>query len=242
MAIDFDEMLRTQFARLVDESRPPVEDVEQDVLRRVARRRTRRRRLGAGCGALATLALVVAAATVLGDRSAPDVRTNRDAPPTTDPPPAPAQPVRVELVDAYGGQTGTKRIVVHFDAPVPSDAPRYVDDIEHPDAPGIVYTTQPPNRVMVCPNRHSFSGDLGTVDVLIPTAWLVPGTKGGDIPLTAHDNPAKVPMCGGPDDRWPRDDYIQIAIWGPESDDPEDVTVTISPDGTELVVEISPPG
>jgi hypothetical protein len=240
VAIDLDELLRTRFEDLVDESRGPLEDVEQDVLHRVGRRRRRRRRVGAGCGVLVVLALVVAAPVVLGDRSSPDVSTKREAPATTDPPLAPARPVGVELIDAYGGVTGTARIVVHFDAPVPADAPMYVDDIERPDAPGIAYTTQRPNRVMVCENRHSFPGDEGTVDVLIPVAWLEPGTRGSDIPLDIHDYTAKVPVCGGLDDVWPLDDYIQIAIWGPESDDPDDVTATISPDGTELVVEIRP--
>ena len=238
MAIDLDELLRTRIGDLMDESRGPMEDMEQDVLRRVGRRR-RLRRVGAGCGVLAVLTLVLAAPTVLGDRS-PDVSTDAEAPATTDPPLAPAQPVGVELIDAYGGLAGTARIVVHFDAPVPTDAPMYVDDIEHPDAPGIAYTTQRPNGLKVCQNTHFFPGDEGTVDVLIPTAWLKPGTRGSDIPLETHDNPAKVPVCGGPDDIWPLDSHIQIAIWGPESDDSDDVTATVSPDGTELVVEIQP--
>ena len=124
--------------------------------------------------------------------------------------------------------------------PVPTDAPTYVDDIEHPDAPGIASTTQRPDGLEVCQNTHSFPGDLGTVDLLIPTAWLEPGTKGSEIPLEIHDNRLKVPVCGGPEDMWPLDSYIQIAIWGPESDDPDDVTATVSPDGTELVVDIQP--
>jgi hypothetical protein len=231
MAIDLDELLRARFEDLVDESRLPLEDLQQDVRRRVGRR-WRRRRVGTG-GVLGVLALVIAA--VLGQRSAPDVSTNAVGPPL-----APARPVDVERIDAYGGVIGTARIVVHFDGPVPGDAPRYVDDIEHPDAPGIVYTTQRPDRVMVCQNRHSFPSERGTVDVLIPTAWLAPGTRGTEIPLKAHDNPAKVPVCGGPDDVWPLDRYVQVAIWAPESDDPDDVSATISPDGTELVVEMQP--
>lgn len=241
MAIDLDQLLRTQFEKLMDESHGPMEVMEQDVLHRVGRRR-RRRRVAAGCGVLAVLALVVAAPTVFGGRSSPDVSTNRKAPATTDPPLAPAQPVGVELIDAYGGPTGTARIVVHFDAPVPTDPPMYVDDIEHPDAPGIAYTAQGPHGLKVCENTHWFPGDEGTVDVLIPLAWLEPGTRGSKIPLETHDNPGKVPLCGGPDDVWPHDSYVQIAIWSPASDDPDDVTVTISPDGTELVVEIQPAG
>jgi hypothetical protein len=231
MGIDLDELLRARFEDLVDESRAPLEDLQRDVRRRVGRRR-RRRRVGTGGGVLAMLALVVA---VLGQRSAPDVSTNAVGPPL-----APARPVNVERIDAYGGVRGTARIVVRFDGPVPIDAPRYVDDIEHPDAPGIVFTTQRPARVMVCQNRHSFPGEKGTVDVLIPTAWLEPGTRGTEIPLKAHDNPAKVAVCGGPDDVWPLDRYVQIGIWGPESDDPVDVSAAISPDGSELVVEIQP--
>jgi len=240
MAIDLDELLRTQLEELMDESRPPLEDMEHDVQRRVGRRRRRRRRVRAGCGALAVLAIVVFASTLLGDGTPPDVSTNADTPAPAGPPLAPAQPVGVERIDAYGGLTGTARIVVHFDAPVPNDAPMYVDDIEHPDAPGIAYTTQGPSGLKVCQNTHWFPGDEGTVDILVPTAWLEPGTRGSDIPLENHGNTSKIPVCGGSDDIWPLDGYIQIAIWGPESDDPDDVTATISPDGTELVVEIRP--
>ena len=192
MAIDLDELLRTQPEDLVDESRGPLEDMEQDVQRRVGRRR-RRRRVGAGCGVLAVPAVVLAAPTMLGERSSPDVSTNVEAPATTDPPLAPARPVGVERIDAYGGLTGTARIVVHFDAPVPTDAPMYVDDIEHPDAPGIAYTTQDPTGLKVCQNTHWLHGDEGTVDVLIPTAWLEPGTRGSDIPLETHDKPGEGP-------------------------------------------------
>jgi hypothetical protein len=239
MAIDLDELLRTQLEELMDDSRGTLKDLEQDVQRRVARRRGRRR-ASVGCGVLAVLALVLAAPTVLGDRPSPNVSTNADAPATPDPRLAPAQPVGVEQIDAYGGPTGTARIVVHFDAPVPTDAPMYVDDIEHPDAPGIAWTTQGPSGLKVCQNTHWFPGDEGTVDILIPTAWLKPGTRGSEIPLEPHDDPAKVVPCGGPDDIWPLDNYIQIAIWGPESDNPDNVTATISPDGAELVVEIRP--
>jgi hypothetical protein len=234
MAIDLDELLRARFEDLVDESRVPLEDLQQDVQRRMGRRR-RWRRAGTGGGVLAVVALVLVLAAVLLDGTRPDVRTNADGPPL-----APAERVGVERIDAYGGPTGTVRVVVRFDGPVPTDAPRYVDDIEHPDLPGILYTTQRPDRVMVCQNRHSFPGEKGTVDVLIPTEWLTPGIRGSEIPLKAHDNPAKVPVCGGPDDVWPLDRYVQIAIWGPESDDPDDVAATVSPDGTELVVEVQP--
>lgn len=239
MAIDLDELLRAQLEELMDESRGTLEDLERDVQRRVARRR-RRRRASVGCGVLAVLALVLAAPTVLGDRPSPDVSTNADAPATTDPPLAPAHPVGVEQIDAYGSPTGTARIVVHFDAPVPTDAPMHVNDIEHPDAPGIAWTTQGPSGLKVCQNTHWFPGDEGTVDILIPTAWLKPGTRGSEIPLKTHDNPSKVPICGGSDDIWPLDKYIQIAIWGPASDDPRNVVATVSPDGTELVVAIRP--
>jgi hypothetical protein len=238
MAIDLDELLRTRLRDLIDESRDRLEDMEQDVLRRIGRHR-RLRRVKAGCAALAVLAVVLVMPTVLGDRSSPEVRTTAEAPATNHPRLAPAHPVGVELIEAYPGLTGTGRVVVHFDAPVPTAAPTYVDDIEHPDVPGIAYTTQRPDGLKVCGNTHWFPDDQGTVDVLIPTAWLKAGTRGTDIPVQSHGTP-KTFGCGGPDDVWPLDDYIQIAIWGPESDDAGDVTATVSPDGTELVVVIQP--
>src|SRR5918997_3009615 len=239
MAIDLDEMLGSRLRDLVDESRRPVEDVKNDVLRRVVRRR-RVRRVTAGCGVLAALALVLIAPAVLDSEASPDVSTDADdtaVPATSAPPLAPTEPVAVERIDAYGSAAGTERIVVHFDAPVPTVAPGYVDDIEHPDAPGIAITTQRPDGLRLCGNTHYFPGDVGTVDVLIPTTWLDPGTKGSEIPLVNHSNLGKVSACGGPDDTWPLDDYIQIAIWAPASDDAGDVTATISSDGKQLTVE-----
>jgi hypothetical protein len=240
MAIDLDDLLRTRFRDLVDETRGPLEGLEHDVRRRVGRRR-RRRRMGAGGAILAVLAVILAAPTLLGDESTPEVRTNKQPIATTPQPIVPAQPVGIEKVEAYGGTVGTKRIVVHFDAPIPTDAPTYVDDIEHPDAPGIAYTTQDPSGLKLCQNTHWFPGEQGTVDILIPTAWLEPETRGDDIPFQAYDNPAKVPICGGADDTWPLPTHIQIAIWGPESDNPDDITATITPGGKTLVVEIRPP-
>lgn len=237
MAIDLDDLLRNRLGDLVDESRCPVDHMREDVLRRVGRRR-RLRRVRAGCGVLAALALVLVAPVVFGDRSSPDVSTDAERGATSGRASAPAQPVGVEQIEAFGDPTVTERIVVRFDGPVPTAAPSYVDDIEHPDAPGIVYTTQRPDGLKVCGNTHYFPGDEGTVDILIPTAWLDPGTTGSAIPLVNHNPLVKVPVCGGPNDISPLDDYIQIAIWGPASDDPRDVTATISPDGTQLIVEI----
>jgi hypothetical protein len=74
MAIDLDELLRTRLRDLIDESRGRLEDMEQDVLRRIGRHR-RLRRVKAGCAALAVLAVVLVMPTVLGDRSSPEVRT-----------------------------------------------------------------------------------------------------------------------------------------------------------------------
>lgn len=240
MSTGLDELLRNRLTDITDQTLPPMEDVAQDVLRRVGRRR-RWRRVRAGCGVLGLLAVAMGVSAVARGPSSPDVQTDpAETPATTGPLPGPAHPVALERIDAYGGPTGTARIVVHFDAPLPTDEPTYVEDIEQPDALGIVYTTQPPQRIKVCQNTHIFPGEKGTVDVLIPTAWLRPGTRGTDIPVVNHDDPAKVPVCGGPDDTWPLDGYSQIAIWGPESDDPADVRATMSPNGTELVVEIGP--
>jgi hypothetical protein len=54
MSIGLDELPRSRLTGLLDEARVPIEEVEQDVLRRIVRRRGLRR-AGALCGALATL-------------------------------------------------------------------------------------------------------------------------------------------------------------------------------------------
>jgi hypothetical protein len=192
--------------------------------------------IGAAGGLLAAFALSAGAAIVLGGGS-PDVVTS-DASPSDErgrqPPLAPARPVRVEAVDVYSGPTGTERLVIHFDGPVPEDSPPYVPDIEHPDRPGLVYTAQHPDGLRVCANTHWFPGDLGTVDVLIPETWLVGGALADDVPLRRFGGfpPAKVVWCG------PHRGYAQVGIWGPASDDPQDLHADVTGDGTQLVIEL----
>jgi hypothetical protein len=235
MATDLDGLLRSGLHDLVGEPGCSADELEREVRSRIDRHRRRRRSTVAG-GVVAVLVLSVGAGIVFGGRSS-DLVTSDGSPPgagTRQPGPTPARPVNVESIDVYGGPTGTERLVIHFDGPVPGDVPTYVADIEHPGAPGLVYATQHPNGLRVCADTHWFPGDLGTVDVLIPEAWLARGGLADDVPLRRFGDfpPAKVVWCG------PYRGYAQIGIWGPASDDPQDIRAGIRGDGAQLVIQL----
>jgi hypothetical protein len=236
MATDLDDLLRSRLRDLVDEPGCTSDELEREVCSRVDRRRRGRRSTLVGGGLLAVLALSAGAVIVLADGS-PDVVTSDGSSPEargSQSEPVPARPVNVEAIDVYFGPAGTERLVVHFDRPVPNDRPTYVADIEHPDARGLVYTTQRPDGLRVCADTHWFPGDIGTVDVLIPEAWLASGGLADDVPLRRFGDfpPAKVVWCG------PYRGYAQIGIWGPASDDHQNVRADVTGDGTQLVIEL----
>lgn len=191
-------------------------------------------------GALVT-ALVVCAVPMIGLLASPQDGVSSDHPsvegPAAPPTVQPRYTVAIESIDAYGSSTGTGRVVIHFDGPVPDDPVTYVTEVEHPDAPGLAYTIQDPDGLEVCSHTHRFPGDRGTVDLLIPEDWLaatITDLREYPVPVEAHDNPAKVVQCD------PHEGYLQIGIWGPSSDDPDDVEVSVSADRTEVVVDLQP--
>lgn len=191
-------------------------------------------------GAL-VMALVVCTVPMVGLLSSPQDGATSDDPSGEGPAASPTiqsrYTVAIESIEAYGSAVGTGRVVIHFDGPVPDDPVTYVADVEQPDAPGLAYTTQDPSGPEVCSHTHRFPGDRGTVDLLIPEDWLattVTDLWEYPVPIEAHDNPAEVVQCG------PDQGYVQISIWGPSSDDPDDVEVSISDDRTEVVVELGP--
>lgn len=142
----------------------------------------------------------------------------------------------IVAIDVYGGVEGTSRVEVTFDRPVPDVAPVQVRDVDAPAGDRISWTTQPPSPLQVCQDTHSFPGDKGTVDVLVPAVWLAPGTQPEAIDTRIHEvdgwPPANLPVCG------PYRGHVQLALWGPASDDPAQVRVTMTDGGTRLVVEL----
>jgi hypothetical protein len=236
MTTDLDDLLQSRLRDLVDRPEYTSDELEREIRSRADRHRRRRRSTLIGGGLLTVLALSAGAAIVLADGSPEVVTSDASSSHARGPQlgPVPDRPVTVEAIDGYAGPTGTERLVVHFDGRVPQDPPTYVADIEHPDAPGLVYTTQRPDGLKVCADTHWFPGDTGTVDVLIPETWLAPGALPDDVPLRQLGDfpPAKVVWCG------PYQGYTQIGIWGPASDDPRQVHADVRGDGTELVVEL----
>jgi hypothetical protein len=234
MATDLDDLLRSRLRELVDRPGYTADELEREVRSRADRHRRRHRSTVVGGGLLAVIALSAGAAIVLTDGSPDFVTSDASSPEASrpNPGPTPDRPVNVEAIDVYAGPTGTERLVVQFDGPVPHDPPTYVPDIEHPDVPGLAYTTQQPDGLKLCDATHWFPGDTGTVDLLIPETWLASATLPDDPPLRRFGDfpPAKVVWCG------PYRGYTQIGIWGPASDDPEDIQVDVTGGGTQLVI------
>jgi hypothetical protein len=110
------------------------------------------------------------------------------------------------------------------------------------DVPGLGYSLQGPSGLWVCHNRHYFGAttDVGSIDLLIPNAWLTSADPAerpirplAPGPGESAGPPSKIAVCG------PYHDYVQVSIWGPASNAPDDVEVSVSDDGTRLVVEIT---
>jgi hypothetical protein len=159
---------------------------------------------------------------------------------TPDPAPGATGPtVAVERIEVVGdGRTGdgTTSVSFEFDGPLPSGDVDFISDITMLDqVDRLMYTTQKASEVHVCDAVHTFPPPAeGTVDLLIPADWFSEETRDRDQLNKAEylDNPAKFVVCG------PHDGYFQYAIWGPTSADPDDVTVSVSPDRKRLTVSI----
>ena len=153
----------------------------------------------------------------------------------------------IRRIETTYGVGRDQDFVIVFDRPVPDDRVTYVDDIRDVAAPGIAYTTQEwtpenPTGLLTCGASHfGFSPPppvVGQLDVLIPAGWFSEPPDTDEIVWTrgpgAHAGHAgKTPLCG------PYEGYVQFAIWGPPSHQPDDITVYLDGE-TRLVVEIRP--
>lgn len=144
----------------------------------------------------------------------------------------------MQSIEVSTSQDGAQKIEFVFDDPLPDDRVTYIEDIASADTPGVAYTIQDPRGVHVCDDVHSFGADsTGTIDVLIPSGWSDPSTPvqqlvpNFDPPV---DHPGKIVACG------PYKGYVQYSIWGPASDDQDDVRVTLSEDSTRIAVDVQP--
>jgi Galactose oxidase, central domain len=148
--------------------------------------------------------------------------------------------LRVTNIQVFGNgplDGGTERAAVVFNEPLPAGDVQYVSDISSAaPAAGMAWTAQGPDGTDLCDSRHSVpEGAVGSVDLLVPASWFADGESAYAGPgLETVDDPAKFPICG------PHNGFIQYAMWAPLSADPSEVTVTISPDRTRVMVETSP--
>lgn len=153
--------------------------------------------------------------------------------------------VSVERIEVHSSPDGSQEVAIVFDGRLPDDRVSYVEDITSIHTPGLGYAVQGPSGLHVCQYVHWFGeGATGSIDVLIPSEWFAPGTKVDqfvpqyDPPVGVEgvDHPGKIVACG------PYHGYVQYSIWGPASDEPSDVRVSVDGDSTRVVVEIDSSG
>lgn len=203
-----------------------------EVRRRV---RGRRCRTVARSAFLAAAVVTAAGGLALLARDTDDVATEPATGVARSDQSALAAVVRVEA-RAAAGVNGTEEVTVVFDRPLPSSQITRLQQIADADASGLQYVIQGPSGLKVCGDTHWFPGELGTVDLLIPSGWLSEDTSMTEVPVETTGTPGKVPLCG------PHRGYVQVAIWGPATDDPAQVHVTVEDGGRRLVARMDPAG
>lgn len=147
----------------------------------------------------------------------------------------------IHSIETHMRSERAQDFVIVFDGPVPDDQVGFVDDIGGVDVAHVLYTTQEwspqePTPLRVCAVTHGgFSppATVGQVDVLMPADWFGAPPDADQIIWEQHPEGQglKTPLCG------PHQGYVQLAIWGPASHDPNDIRVYFD-DPTRLVVEI----
>lgn len=240
---DLDEMLRERLRGMADVPVRSADEVEKDVLERLARRR-RRRYARSGVAVLAVALLGGALVTVRASDDA-DVMVGEPGPGQDDSRANPLLSIAVER-DVDGGED----IVFTFVEPLPRDRLRPISGVDALDMGhgGIQYTTQDvEGAIHVCESRHfgfePIPPPTGSVDVFIPAAWMAPAFNPNEVPIDmdvraedapeADGTPGKIVGCG------PYSGYIQYSIWAPASDDLDDVSAYVT-SSNRLVVEIRP--
>lgn len=213
------ERLRSQ----VEQATPPIEPSE------IRRRRTDRSRRANRVAIAAVVAVLVGAAAVrLGTTD------RRDGVAGNGP-----SPVSIEAITVRAGDGGAEIVIVELSGPLPRAEIEHVDDITTVFEPShLLSTGQGPSGLHVCQHQHWFGEDsaVGSVDLLIPSPWFAAGTAGEQPPVRfAPGAPVhKMGVCG------PYRGYVQVWMWGPPSDEPEDIDVSVSADRTRVTVEIRP--
>lgn len=144
----------------------------------------------------------------------------------------------IQRVEARGGPNGTSEVTVVFNAPLPIDGVATTDSVESVDPDSFVAAIQDPGpgAVEVCGTKHWFPEvpeGSGSVDLLIPAAWLV-----GDPPVLPavtplEPAPDKIVICG------PYRGHVQVSIWGAAPTPTETLDVTISDDRTRIIVRVA---
>lgn len=151
--------------------------------------------------------------------------------------------VRLQRIEARNGPSGTERVAVSFDRPLPSDEVIHVTDLASHVEGVVSYTTQGPAAFLsICGAGHGGFGTEGvaTVDLLIPAAWFDPehdvehhavtpdGTGGEEY----FDQIGKIIVCPA------IDGVVQVSVTHPASVSAANLDVYI--DGNTLVLEAAP--
>lgn len=244
-----DEMLRDRLRAMAELPVGSAEEIEKDVLGRLARRRRRRRMLSSG----AVLAVVLLGGALVTAQASddPDVAVSNRG--VGQQGPSTAQGTSVNPLVSVAVQReveGGENVVFTFEAPLPAHPPQPIAGIESldPERDGIFYTTQgAEDAIQVCESRHfdfqPVPPPTGSVDLFFPAAWMAPTFNPSEVPidndvrpedaLEPGGTPGKIVGCG------PYEGYIQYSIWAPVSDDLEDVSAYVM-SSNHLVLEIRP--
>lgn len=152
--------------------------------------------------------------------------------------PAPL-PLLLVRIEARTETPGTTSVVLVFDSDLPNTTVELLGDITTPTTSGIGYITQnskdASSDISVCGSTHRFPPPGNqTVDIFVPGDWFDPQMSVDAPVVPAPDSGplSKIVTCQ------PRNNVIQISVWGSASGRSQDVDVTV--DANIISVDIAP--
>lgn len=144
--------------------------------------------------------------------------------------------VNLIRIEADTGREGTTRVVLVFDADLPSGGVDILEDVSTPLSTRVGYTTQSSgdafSAISICGNSHWFPAPgIRMVDILIPSDWFEPQVP-IEVEYVFTGPGAKIPVCE------PLNGVVQVSIGGSASGRIQDVTV--SANANTITVDITP--
>lgn len=234
-----DDTFRRHITELAAPTPTPVEAARDDVIARIARRRTKRQFLFGVCTLIATVGALALASRPGDDDPQADRGAQSEFVPLTTTSSADALPTLL-AIEARNGPAGTERVILVFDSPLPVATTDIRADIATTDATVSFSVRRSSELFDPCgsaPSRLDPDGLLTSVDVRIPAQWLDPATGGKQpsiVPDPAgsehFDGLAKVIVCR------PNSGVVQIAIFDPATTDSSDINLTV--DRARIIVDI----